>query len=102
MSKAAVTCPCSAPLTHKARVTAPAERERERIEQDRFARAGLAGEHGEARRAIDVEPFDQDMSRIERRESMAQSSGPILTFASLSAGSLANVRIKGPLANIRF
>jgi very-short-patch-repair endonuclease len=29
-------------------------------------------------------------------------SGPILTFAPFSAGALANVRIKGPLANISF
>jgi hypothetical protein len=30
------------------------------------------------------------------------ASGPILTFASLFSGHFANVRIKGPLANIGF
>jgi hypothetical protein len=30
------------------------------------------------------------------------SSGPILTFASRFGEVLANVRIKGPLANIKF
>ena len=47
-------------MAHEARVAAAAERERERIEQDRFAGAGLAGQHREAGREIDVEPFDQD------------------------------------------
>jgi hypothetical protein len=30
------------------------------------------------------------------------TSGPILTFASVSVAHFANVRIKGPLANIRY
>ena len=47
-------------LAHKARIATAAERERERIEQDRLAGPGLTGQHGEARRIVDVEPFDQD------------------------------------------
>src|SRR5437660_793978 len=44
----------------QARGTADAESKREIIEQDRFAGAGLAGEHREPRGVIDVEPFDQN------------------------------------------
>ncbi len=47
-------------VAHKARVAAAAERKREGIEQDRLARAGFAGEHRQAGRVVDVEPFDQD------------------------------------------
>ena len=46
-------------MAHQAGVTARTERERERIEQDRFAGAGFAGEHREAGHEIDVEPLDQ-------------------------------------------
>src|ERR1041385_2163595 len=48
------------PMAHEARVAAAAERKRERVEQDRFARAGLAGQHRQAGGGIDVEPFDQN------------------------------------------
>ena len=37
-----------------------AEREAERVEQDRFARPGLAGQHAEARPELEVERVDQD------------------------------------------
>src|ERR1700719_1432007 len=47
-------------VPHEARVAARAERKRERIEQDGFAGAGFSGEHREAGREINVEPFDQD------------------------------------------
>ena len=59
-SNTAVTCPCSAPCRTSAGVAARAERQREGIEQDRLAGAGLAGEHGEPAGEIDVEPVDQD------------------------------------------
>ena len=41
-------------------VAAAAERQREGIEQDGFARAGFAGQHREATGKLDIEPFDQD------------------------------------------
>ena len=47
-------------MTHKAGVAAAAERQRECIEQDGFARAGFAGQHREATGKFDIEPFDQD------------------------------------------
>ncbi len=47
-------------LAHQRLVAARAERQREGIEQDRLAGAGLAGEHGQALGKIDVEPVDQD------------------------------------------
>ena len=47
-------------MAHQARIAAAAERQRERIEQDGFARAGLAGQHREATGEFDIEPFDQD------------------------------------------
>ena len=47
-------------LAHQRRLAARAEREREGIEQDRFAGAGLAGQHRKAGAEIDVEPIDQD------------------------------------------
>ncbi len=47
-------------LADEAGIAAPAERERKGIEQDRFTGAGFAGEHGQARRKVDVEAVDQD------------------------------------------
>ena len=47
-------------LAHQRRLAARAERQRERIEQDRFAGAGLAGQRGEAGAEIDIQPVDQD------------------------------------------
>ena len=47
-------------VAHEAGVAAAAERQRERIQQDGFARAGFAGQHGEATGEFDIEPFDQD------------------------------------------
>ena len=37
-----------------------AEQQAQRVEQDRLARAGFAGEHREARRELDVERLDDD------------------------------------------
>ena len=47
-------------MANQARIAAAAERQREGIEQDGFARAGLAGQHREATGKLDIEPFDQD------------------------------------------
>ena len=47
-------------LADQAGIAARAEREREGIEQDRFAGAGLAGQHRQPGGEIDVEPVDQD------------------------------------------
>ena len=46
-------------LAHEAGVAAAAKRQRKSIEQDGFAGTGLAGQHREPAREIDVEPFDQ-------------------------------------------
>src|ERR1700727_1614022 len=47
-------------LAHHRGIAARAERQRESIEQDRFAGAGLAGERGKADTEIDVQAIDQD------------------------------------------
>ena len=47
-------------MTDQAGVAAAAERQRESIEQNGFARAGLAGQHRKAAGKLDIEPFDQD------------------------------------------
>ncbi len=47
-------------VAHEAGIAAAAERERKGIEQDRLARAGLAGQHRQAPGEFDIEPLDQD------------------------------------------
>ena len=47
-------------MADQARITAAAERQREGIEQDGFARAGLAGQNRKPTGELDIEPFDQD------------------------------------------
>ena len=47
-------------VAHQAGIAAPAERQREGIEQDGFAGAGFAGQHRKAAGKLDIEPFDQD------------------------------------------
>ena len=47
-------------LPHQRGVAARTERQREGVQQDRLAGAGLAGEHGKPVGEIDVEPIDQD------------------------------------------
>ena len=47
-------------VAHEAGIAAAAERQRKGIEQDGFARTGLAGQNREARCEFDIEPFDQD------------------------------------------
>jgi hypothetical protein len=46
-------------LTHQRGVAARAQRQREGVEQDRLAGAGLAGQHRQARGEIEVEPVNQ-------------------------------------------
>ena len=48
------------PLADKSAVGAGAEGEAERIEKDRLARAGLAGQDAEARTELKIEAFNQD------------------------------------------
>ena len=48
------------PLAHQRGIAARAQGKRERIKQDRFAGAGLAGQHGKPFGQIDIEPVDQD------------------------------------------
>ena len=59
-SKTAVTWPLLRAVAHQRGVAARAERQRQRVEQDGFAGAGLAGQHGKAGREVDVQPLDQD------------------------------------------
>ncbi len=47
-------------LADQAGIAAGAQRQREGIEQDRLAGAGLAGQHRQTRREIDIEAVDQD------------------------------------------
>ncbi len=47
-------------MADEAGIAAAAERQRESIEQDGFARAGLAGQHRKATGELDIEPLDQD------------------------------------------
>ena len=46
-------------VTHQGGISARPERQREGVEQDRFAGAGFAGERREPRCEVDVEPIDQ-------------------------------------------
>ncbi|OIQ64841.1 hypothetical protein GALL_536060 [mine drainage metagenome] len=70
-------------MPNQARVAAAAERERECVEQDGLARAGLAGQHRKPAGKLDIEPFDQDdvTDRKTRQHVKSIPSGPILTFA---------------------
>ena len=47
-------------VAHQAGVAAAAERQRKGIEQDRFARAGFAGQYRQPFGEFDIEPLDQD------------------------------------------
>ncbi len=59
-SKTALTWPCASPWRTSEPSPRAAERERKAVEQDRLARAGLAGEHGEPFAEAQIEPIDQD------------------------------------------
>jgi hypothetical protein len=47
-------------VAHEGAVAAAAQRQRERVEENRLAGAGLAGEHAQAVLEGDLEPVDQD------------------------------------------
>ncbi len=47
-------------FAHQSRFGALAEHDRQRVDEDRFAGAGLAGQHGEAGLEFQVEPVDDD------------------------------------------
>ena len=70
--------PLALALAHQGLVAAPTQRERERVEQDRLAGAGLAGEHGKPVGEIDVEPIDQD--DVADRKSGEHGAWPYLSF----------------------
>ena len=78
-------------LPHQRLVAAPAQRQRKGVEQNRFAGAGLAGEHGKAFGEIDVEPVDQDDVADRksgehapnlRRSSSAKADDPVTTASA--------------------
>ena len=57
------------PRAHQIGPSAPAQHEAETIEQDRFARAGLSGEHVEARPEPEIEPVDdQHVANFKRTQ----------------------------------
>ena len=55
----ALTLACALPRADQPGVGAIAERQPERVEQDRLARAGLAGQHAKAGLELELEPVDQ-------------------------------------------
>ena len=59
-SNSALTSARAAPFAHDAGVAAAAERELERVDQDRLAGAGLAAQHRQPRRELDLERVDDD------------------------------------------
>ena len=70
-------------MPDQARVAAAAERQRECVEKDRLARAGLAGQDRKPAEKLDIEPFDQDdvTDRKTRQHAKSIPSGRILAFA---------------------
>ena len=78
----AATLACASPAAHQAGVGARAERQAERVEQDRLARAGLAGEHAKARLELELEPVDQHDVADRRAASASARRRP----ASAAAG----------------
>ncbi len=52
--------PLAGAAPHQRGVASAADGEREGIEQDRLAGAGLAGKHGQALAEFEIEPVDQD------------------------------------------
>ena len=73
-SKATLTTACAWPGADQAAVGARAERQAERVEQDRFARPGLAGQHAEARPEFEVERSRSARRRGSRGRSAWESS----------------------------
>ncbi len=60
---------------HQAGIGAPSERQAERVEQDRFAGAGLAGQHAQARPEGERQPVDQN--HIANRQADEHAEGLI-------------------------
>ena len=56
----ALTAACVGAVAHQPRIGATAEAEAERIEQDRLAGAGLAGERTKPLRKFQIEPIDEN------------------------------------------
>ena len=58
-SNTAVTWPCAWPCAHQRAVAARAQRQRQRVEQDGFAGAGLAGQNRQPARKFEIQLIDQ-------------------------------------------
>src|SRR3954454_23654144 len=71
-------------VAHQAGVAAPAQRQREGVEQDGFSGAGLPGQHREAAGKLDIEPFDQDdvTDRQTRQHAGSVPDGDVRTYSS--------------------
>src|SRR5439155_7205975 len=48
------------PRPHQPRIGPRPEREFDRVEQDRLARAGFSGKHAEAKLELELQPLDED------------------------------------------
>jgi hypothetical protein len=70
-------------MPHKRGVAARAERQRKGIEENGFAGAGLAGQHGKAGREIDVQPFDQDDIADRQPGKHGCRQAPVISFPAL-------------------
>jgi hypothetical protein len=73
--------PLLGPLPHQGDIAPCTERERKGIEQDGFAGAGLAREHGQAGCEVDIEPVDQD--DVANREPGQHACFPIAVVRSV-------------------
>ncbi len=69
-------------------IATAAERERERIEQNGFARAGLTGQHRKTTGELDIEPFDQD-DVADRQTGQHARNDPSVTIRKRSFRSVA-------------
>jgi len=72
-------------VADEACVAPAAERQRKGIEQDGFARAGLAGQHRKAAGKLDIEPLDQhDVADRQTRQHDQQipTNAVVRRFAS--------------------
>jgi hypothetical protein len=80
--------------THHARIRARAQREAQRVHEDGFPGAGLAGERGEAARELEVEGSDDH--EITEGESAQHGLGPrrqvVRSFQRILSRSMAKYR----------
>src|SRR5579871_6269479 len=95
-------------MADKAGIAATAERQREGIEQNRFAGAGLAGQDREPPIELDIEPFDQDDVADRQTRQHARivpgsrsTSGPILAFACPFSSHVCECQNQRTTSNIR-